>query len=96
MWPLIKKSKNIEHKRNITEKWTVQDTGVVKEEVLWKTGTVFRDENEHKIYVRTNFSQGTMSTFPSLQTISTINHRKYLFYWLSPEILTTHINIFSK
>ena len=75
--PTIKKSKNIEHKRNITEKWTVQDTGVVKEEVLWKTGTVFREENEHKIYVRTNFSRGTMLTFPSLQTMSTINHGKY-------------------
>ena len=75
--PTIKKSKNIEHKRNITDKWTVQDTGVVKEEVLWKTGTVFREENEHKIYVRTNFSRGTMLTFPSLQTMSTINHGKY-------------------
>ena len=77
--PTIKKSKNIEHKRNITEKWTVQDTGVVKEEVLWKTGTVFHKENENKINVRTrtNFSRGTLSTLSSLQTKSTLNHREY-------------------
>ena len=61
------------YKGNITDKWTVQDTGGVKEKVLWNTKNSFQ-ENKN-ITVIPSFSQGTKSTFPSLQTITTINHR---------------------
>ena len=73
--PTLQKSKDSEHKRNITEKWTVQDTGVIKEEVLWKTGTVF--DEEKKVKFKTKFNQAMKSTFPSLQTTSTISQRMY-------------------
>ena len=73
--PTLQKSKDSEHKRNITEKWTVQDTGVIKEEVLWKTGKVF--DEEKKVKFKTKFNQEMKSTFPSLQTTSTISQSKY-------------------
>ena len=75
MPPTMQKSKDTEHKRNTTGKWTVQDTGVIKEEVLWKTGKVF--DEEKKVNVRTKFNQEIKSTFPSLQTTSTISQRMY-------------------
>lgn len=72
----MQKSKISEqHKRNITEKWTVQDTGVVREKVLWKTGKTFDQEKKEK--VRPELTQGIKSTFPSLQTISPTNQRMY-------------------
>ena len=73
--PTRQKSKISEHKRNITEKWTVQDTGVVREEVLWNARKTF--DVEKKEVVRPQFTQVIKSTFPSLQTISTTNQRMY-------------------
>ena len=68
---------NNEHKTNITEKWTVQDTGVVKEQVLLNTENVQNEQN--KINSKNNIIKGTKLKFPSLSTISTsttIHHQK--------------------